>query len=216
MTESEQNQIKVLLADDHNIVRQGIQFIVEDIIENPIIFHASTLQQIREQLTENQFSIAILDAQLPDGNCITILPEIRQQQPDIRILIFTSFDEENYSVKFIKAGANGFLSKLSEEDEIRNAIQDLIEKGEYFPPLTQSLLRIAASNPNILNPLHQLSEREIEIAELYVKGLGNLEISNQLSIRQNTVSTYKKRIFEKLNITTLIELIELMRIHNQI
>lgn len=216
MTESDQNQIKVLLADDHNIVRQGIQFLVEDIIENPMVFHASTLQQIQKLLTENQFDLAILDAQLPDGNCITILPEIRQQQSDIRILIFTSFDEENYSVKFINAGANGFLSKLSEEAEIRNAIQSLIEKGEYFPPLTRSLLRIAANNPNILNPLHQLSEREFEIAGLYAKGLGNLEIANRLSIRQNTVSTYKKRIFEKLNITTLIELIELMRIHNRI
>ncbi|MFA7617376.1 MAG: response regulator transcription factor [Moheibacter sp.] len=216
MTESGPNQIKVLLADDHNIVRQGIQFIVEDIIENPMILHASSLLQIKKHLVESQIDIAILDAQLPDGNCIEILPEIRNQLPEIRLLIFTSFDEENYSVKFINAGANGFLSKLSEESEIRNAIQSLVEKGEYFPPLTQSLLRISAYNPNILNPLHQLSDREMEIAGLYAKGLGNLEIANQLSIRQNTVSTYKKRIFEKLNITTLVELMELMRIHNRI
>ncbi len=206
--------MKILLADDHNIVRQGIRLITEELIENPVFFQASSLDQIRKIISVNQLDIAILDAQLPDGNCISILPEIRRLQPSVKILIFTSFDEENYSIRFISAGANGFLSKLSEEDEIRNAISNLIEKGEYYPPLTQSLIRLAGHNPDVLNPLNQLSERELEIAILYAKGFGNLEISNRLSIRQNTVSTYKKRIFEKLKIGSIVELIELIQTYH--
>ena len=105
--------MKILLADDHNIVRQGIRLITEELIENPVFFQASSLDQIRKIISVNQLDIAILDAQLPDGNCISILPEIRRLQPSVKILIFTSFDEENYSIRFISAGANGFLSKLS-------------------------------------------------------------------------------------------------------
>ncbi len=116
----------------------------------------------------------------------------------------------------INAGANGFLSKLSEESEIRQAISELMEKGEYYSPLTQKLLKISAHNPDILNPLNQLSERELQIAVLYSKGYGNLEIANSLSLKQNTVSTFKKRIFEKLDIESLIDLINLMEIHHNI
>lgn len=213
MTSEDQNPVNVLLADDHNIVRQGIQFIVQDLLPDAVIHHAASLSQINSRLAANQIDIAILDAQLPDGNCISLLPEIRQLYPDLRIMMFTSFDEESYSVRFIHAGANGFLSKLSEEAEIRSAVSELIEKGEYYPPLTRTLLRLSANDPDRLDPLGRLSERELEIADLYSTGLGNLEIANRLSIRQNTVSTYKKRIFEKLNISTLVELIELVKIY---
>ena len=216
MNDFREKNIKFLLADDHNIVRQGIQFIIEDISENAEIFHASSIQQIREQISKNTFDIAILDAQLPDGNCIAIIPEIKKIQPEIRIMVFTSFEEENYALKFINAGANGFLSKISEEDEIRKAISEMMENGEYFSPFTKKLWELSSRNPELLNPLNQLSEREIQIAELYAKGFGNLEITNALSLKQNTVSTFKKRIFEKLNISTLVELIDLMKIHHSI
>lgn len=208
--------MKFLLADDHNIIRKGIQFIIEDLVENSVIHHASSIQQILEQIKINTIDIAILDAQLPDGNCLSLIPEIRQLQPEIKILIFTSFDEENYSVKFIKAGANGFLSKLNEEPEIRKAILQIIENGEYLPPFTKKLLELSAHNPDLLNPLNQLSERELQIAELYTKGYGNLEIANALSLKQNTISTFKKKIFEKLNVATLLELNELMKIHHHL
>jgi len=210
------NSIQFLLADDHNIVRQGIQFIIEDLIEDCEIYHASSIQQIREQIQQNPIDIAILDAQFPDGNSLSVIPEIRKLQPEIKILIFSSFEEENYSLKFINAGANGFLSKLSEEPEIRKAVSAMIENGEYFPALTQKLLELSVRNPDLLNPLKPLSERELQIAELLAKGFGNLEIANELSLKQNTVSTFKKRIFEKLNIENLVDLIDLMKIHHNV
>lgn len=213
MNQVKNDLVRILLADDHNIVRQGIRFIVEDLVENPVFFKGSNLRQIQEIIQNEVIDFAILDASFPDGNCISILPEIRRKQPEIRILIFSSFEEEKYSVKFIKAGANGFLSKLSEESEIRNAISELIKTGKYYSPITQTLLNLSKQNPNLLNPLNQLSDRELEIAKLYAKGFGNLEIANELAIRQNTVSTYKKRIFEKLNIHTLVELIDLVNTH---
>lgn len=208
--------IKFLLGDDHNIVRQGLQFVIEDAVENTEIIHASSLEQILSQVQSNSFDIAILDAQFPDGNSLSIISEIKQIQPEIKILIFTSFEEENYSLKFINEGADGFLNKLSEEAEIQNAIQEMIEKGKSFPPFTTKMLQLSDEHIALLNPLNQLTERELEIAVLYAKGLGNLEISNSLSLRQNTVSTFKKRIFEKLKVETLVDLIDLVRTHHDI
>lgn len=203
-----------LIADDHTIVRQGMQIAIEDTIDNFEIFTASSISQIHEQLEKKPIDIAILDAQLQDGNSFSIIPQIKKKYPKIKILIFTSYDEENYALKFIEAGADGFLSKLSEESEIKKAITQMVEKGKYLPPFTQKILDLSAQETDFLNPLNRLSEREIQIAELYAKGLGNLEIANILDIKQNTVSTYKKRIFDKLRINTWIELIELIKKHH--
>ena len=216
MNSSDQKFLKFLLADDHMIVRQGMQLIIEDLVENFEIQTASSLSQIREQIKLHQFDIAILDAQLQDGNCISVIPEFKQLQPDVKIMVFTSFEEENYSLKFINAGADGFLSKLSEEADIQNAVSEMIQNGKYFPPFTQKLMEISSQDRAFLNPLNRLSERELQIAELYAKGAGNLEIANTLDLKQNTVSTFKKRIFEKLNVGSLVELVELMRIHQTI
>lgn len=203
--------IKILLADDHHIVRQGIQMIIEDLINDCAIQHASSLLGIRKAFDKTAFDFAILDAQLPDGNCIELLKDFKTQSPDVKILVFTSFEEEVYALKFLEEGADGFLSKLSNEHEIETALSQLFEDGFYHSALTQTLLKLSQFQPNALNPLNQLSERELEIAVLYSKGFGNLEIANELSIRQNTVSTYKKRIFEKLGIEKMIDLIELMK-----
>lgn len=213
MQQEKMGPFKFLLADDHAIVRQGIQLIVEDLNEENEIRNASSLQQILKEVKVHSFDFAILDAQMQDGNCISILPEIKEHQPDLKILIFTSFEEETYSLKFIQAGANGFLSKTSLEFEIRNALEHLVTKGYYYPPFTEKLMAVSHQNSDILNPLNRLSEREFQIVELYAKGMGNLEIANALNLKQNTVSTFKKRIFEKLEIENLVELLELFKTH---
>lgn len=204
---------KFLVADDHTIIRQGMQIAIEDSIENSEIYTAASIAQIHEQLQKNSIDIAILDAQLQDGNSISIIPEIKTKFPHIKILVFTSFDEENYALKYLEAGADGFLSKLSDESEIKNAITQIVENGKYIPPFTQKILELSSEKTDFLNPLNRLSEREMQIAELYAKGLGNLEIANILEIKQNTVSTYKKRIFDKLQIESLVELIDLLKKH---
>jgi DNA-binding NarL/FixJ family response regulator len=163
------------------------------------------------QLTNEKFDLLILDAQFPDGISVTYIHEIKLLQPQIKILVFTSFAEEHFSLKFINAGANGFLNKLSEEQSIKLAIQNVMEQGRHYSSFTEKLLDLSKFNPLLLNPVHHLSERELEIAKLLVNGYGNLEIANTLNIKQNTVSTFKKRIFEKLNINSIIDLIEIIK-----
>lgn len=216
MGESRDIKMSILVADDHLIVRQGIQLIVEELFPQAQILHAATLHQILGMVQIHPIDLIILDAQFPDGVAISIIPEIKRVNSHIKILIFTSFEEEHYSLKFIEAGADGFLSKMGSEDEIRNAVSEVVSTGKHYPPLTASLLKVAKYNPNLSNPLLSLTDREVEIAILLAEGLGNLEIANLLSLKQNTISTFKKRIFQKLQIENLVELVKIVSIHHSL
>lgn len=212
MTELKKN--KWLLADDHSIVRQGIELLLTDMFPDAEVVHASQLQQIQDVLQNHSIDFAIFDAQFPDGNILQILSECKKQNPDLIILIFSSFEEEQYALKFIHAGANGYLSKLADEETLQQALMSLSTDGTYLSDTVQKLILNSLQNPASQNPLNRLTERERQIAQLYAQGLGNLEIANELDLKQNSVSTFKKRILEKLNLKTTLELIDFIRKDN--
>ncbi|RKS97950.1 LuxR C-terminal-related transcriptional regulator [Chryseobacterium defluvii] len=212
----ENKEIVFLLADDHSIVRQGMALTINEIVPNAKIYQTSSLQQIVEEVQVKGIEIAIIDAHFPGGNSLHILPQIKSVNPDIKILIFSGLEEDLYALKYINAGANGYLSKLSEEEEVKWAIRSIIHKGKYVSAVVQNLLVQFANDPNAINPLSHLTKRELQIAEMYAEGYGNLEIANHLDIKQNTVSTIKKNIFDKLKIENLVELIDLIKTHHKI
>ncbi|MCS3868491.1 DNA-binding NarL/FixJ family response regulator [Chryseobacterium ginsenosidimutans] len=214
MNELDNKSINFLLADDHSLIRQGVLFVLEDIGFDYEVFQASTLQQALEAVRTHAIDIAIIDAHFPDGNSLSILPEIKKISPEIKVLIFTGIDENVHSLKYINAGANGFLSKMNEEDEIEQAILKIKNEGEYISPVTQALLMNSLHNGKQIDPLSSLTERELQIARMYAEGHGNLEIAGKLDVKQNTVSTIKKRIFDKLKIENIVELIELIKDHS--
>lgn len=211
MNNLDSKTVNFLLADDHSLIRQGIEFLIEEIGFEGEIFHASTLQKVLETVGTQQIEIAVIDAIFPDGNSLNVISKIKDLNPEIKILIFSGVDESIQSIKYINAGANGFLSKLSEENEIKEAILKIHQSGKYISSITQGLLIDSLQNRNIINPLQKLTERELEIAEMYAKGYGNLEIANKLNIKQNTVSTIKKRIFDKLHIENILDLAALIK-----
>ncbi|PWW26691.1 response regulator transcription factor [Chryseobacterium sp. AG844] len=215
-TPIQNKEIIFLLADDHSIVRQGMEIVISDIVPNAKVYQTSSLHQVLELIESKGIEIAVIDAHFPDGNSLHILPQMKSVNPDIKILIFTGLEEELHGLKFIKAGADGYLSKLSEEEDVRKAITTFIEKGEYFSELLRNLLVQFVYNPDLISPLNSLTKREMQIAELYAEGYGNLEISNSLNIKQNTVSTIKKNIFEKLKIENMVELVDLVKTHHKL
>ncbi|WP_263602449.1 response regulator transcription factor [Chryseobacterium sp. PET-29] len=214
MINKEEEKLFFLLADDHMLIRQGMIFILDAAGINYEAFHASNFRQIRECINDNPIHIAIIDAHFPEGNSLQIITEIKEKKPEIKILIFSGIDENIHALKYLNAGADGFLSKLSEEKEIEEAIFSIIEKGEYISPVTQALLMNSLNNRNLVNPLLSLTERELEIARMYAAGYGNLEIANMLDVKQNTISTIKKRMFKKLKIENIVKLIELVKNHS--
>lgn len=205
--------LEILLADDHQIVRQGLELLISEQHEDLNVSHASTLLEVQSLVKDTDYDLIVLDAQFSDGNSLSILREVSESQKDPRILMFTSFQEANYSIRFLKEGATGFLSKASEEPQIVEAIASMLETGTYLPPLTQQLLSLGRRGEEIINPLSKLSDREMEVAQLLAEGKGNLEISATLDLKQNTVSTFKRRIFEKLEIESMVDLLEIMRLH---
>lgn len=213
MTPLESKSINFLLADDHSLIRQGVVFIIEEMELDCEIYQASNLHQTLEFINKFPIDIAIIDANFPDGNSLNVLPEIKKISPDTKILIFTGIDEGPQSLKYLTAGANGFLSKMNDEEEIKDAILKMVNSGAYISPITQALLIDSIRNPAVSNPLLLLTERELQIAKMYAEGQGNLEIANSLDVKQNTVSTLKKRIFDKLEIENIVELIELIKDH---
>lgn len=205
-----------VIADDHSIVRQGVSYIVKELYNGANVLLASNFSEIFNLLESEKVDLLILDVNFPDGTSLNILPLIKKSQPDIKILIFTAFDEDIYAIRYINAGANGFLNKLSNEDEIKFAIQSVMSTGRY----TSQYIKDKIIDSFILkipqNPFEQLSNREIEITKLMVEGFGNIEICAELDLRKTTVSTYKKRIFEKLGIKNLSELYQLFNLYAKI
>lgn len=208
-------EISFLIADDHTVVRQGVALIIRELYEKATIFQVDSYTSIIEVLKNQTIDILILDINFPDGNSVKVVPEAKKLQPNIKILVFSAFDESVYALRFFNAGANGYLSKLSKEEEIKAAIVSLVNDGKYISSHTKEKILDSYLLGKKTNPLEHLSNREIEISRLLVKGFGNLEISNTLHIQKTTVSTYKKRIFEKLQIDNLASLFELFHFFNE-
>lgn len=202
-----------LIADDHSIVRQGISLVVKELFSNAVIHSAGSFKETLKVVKETKQDILILDINFPDGNSINIIPEIKTIQPELKILIFTAYDESIYAMRYLNAGASGYLNKGCSEDEMKLAIKSMISTGKYVTQTVKDRILDSYISKTPINPLEKLSIREVEVSRLLIKGYGNLEISELLQIKKTTVSTFKNRVFEKLEIDNLAALIELFQLY---
>ena len=207
------NSYTFLIADDHSVVRQGISLVVKELFSKAVIYTAGSFKDTLKIVKETKLDLLILDINFPDGNSINIIPEVKTIQPDIKILIFTAFDESIYAMRYLNAGASGFLNKGCSEDEIKQAIESMVATGKYVTQTIKDRILDSYISKTPINPLEKLSIREVEVARLLIKGYGNLEISELLQIKKTTVSTFKNRVFEKLEIDNLAALIELFQLY---
>ena len=204
-----------LIADDHSIVRNGLALVIKSTFDNVVLYQAANFDEIKNQVAEIKIDLLILDINFPEGNTLSILPQLKTLQPNMKILIFTSYDEDVYALRYIRAWADGYLSKLCSPEEIQLAITRIMTEGKYMSSILNTKIIDSFMLKTTDNPLEKLSERELEIATLLVKGFGNLEISNELNLKTTTVSTYKARIFEKLEVTNLPALIQKFELYKE-
>jgi len=205
------NNRKILLADDHSVVRHGISLILKESFENLVIAHADDFLKVLSQIKEQTFDLIVLDISIPEGKGIQMVEIIKEIQPDVKILIFSAHEEELYALRYLKAGADGYLNKLSSDVEFKEAFSSMIKNGNYVSQSIKNKIVSNTLNKKSDNPLEALSNRELEIARLLVRGEGNLEIANKLKLQNSTVSTYKNRIFEKLTINNTVALVTLLK-----
>ncbi|UIR56482.1 response regulator transcription factor [Sphingobacterium sp. SRCM116780] len=209
---------KILIADDHSIVRLGVSVIIKEVIPDCVITQAQDYNEVLDLLQKENFDLLLLDINMPGGNNIRVVKEILEIQSSIKILVFSSYDESLYALRYIEAGAAGYVNKSTAMSEVGNAILTIKERGKYMSDEVKDLyvkkLTQSKSKINTLNPLSRLSNREVDVAKYLTQGYGIIEVSTTLELSPSTVSTYKSRIFEKLNVSNIPELIEIFRIHS--
>ncbi len=207
---------KILIADDHGVVRLGLSMIIKKLRPHAVIDLVSDYKEVMQIIKAKTFDLVILDLNMPNGNFQEALQAIRIKDPATKVMIFSSQDESIYAVRYLKMGADGFLHKDSGEDVINRALVKMLDQGRYMSEEVKDSLIYGKLNKQEtpINPLEMLSEREMEIAECMVAGDAPKEISSKLNIHASTVSTYKSRVFEKLNIQSIADLIKIFNFHN--
>jgi RNA polymerase sigma factor (sigma-70 family) len=204
--------LNIVVADDHDIVRQGIRFTLSNKYDIDILAEASSYNELLSILESKQedIDLLILDLNLGDKSGIETISLLHNQYPKIKILVLSMYPQEPYALQSIQAGAYGYVSKEAIADELQNAIGYIINGKKYIHQdiLDTLPLDVDLDNIKLQNPLETLSSREYEVFMLISEGLTYKEISQRLGLSPKTVSTYRSRILEKLSLSNTNQLIQ--------
>ncbi len=194
---------RILIADDHAVVRAGLRQLLAADSAVDDIGEASTGQQTLERLREGHWDLLILDIAMPDRGGLDILKHVRAGYPDTRILILSGFPERQYGINVLRAGAHGFLGKDSAPEELSKAVHAILAGRRYISPTMSELLISEIDGSDADKPMHlQLSEREFQFFCKLASGAAVSDIARELCLSVKTVSTYRSRVLEKLNFKT--------------
>ncbi len=199
--------ITVLIVDDHTIVRQGLKQILAETSDVVVTAEAQDGQEAIEKVRQNGYDVVLLDVAMPGADGLSVMRVLKQEKPSLAVLVLSAYPEEQYAVRFLKAGAAGYLTKESASDELILAIRKVAQGGKY---VTQSLAeRLAGSLAlDAERPPHEaLSNREYQVMRMIASGKTVGEIAEELSLSVKTVSTYRTRILKKLQLSNNADII---------
>lgn len=198
--------IQVAIVDDHQIVRTGFRELLSEDASINIAFEAATGDEALEKLRITQCGVLLLDISLPGKSGVDVLRAVRQRYPEIKVLILSGFPEESYALAMIKNGANGYLCKDCEREELLRAIHMVSAGRRYVSPRTAELLADEMSGERS-GVLHEtLSDRELQVFLRLARGESVSAIAGQLHLSVKTISTYRSRVTDKLNVASNAEL----------
>lgn len=203
--------IKVLVVDNHPIVRKGIYSLFEASPEIQIVASVDNGKELFEYVSKNAVDVIISEIDLPGLNGITALRTLKREFSDVKVIIFSSHPEEVYAVSTIKAGASGYLPKSVDTNTIKEAIFKVFNGGIYISNNLAQRLAFDETGNKPSKLYKKLSTREVEVLKLLTSGRKNKEIAQELEINEKTVSTYKARLLKKLNVTNIVDLINQAR-----
>jgi two-component system, NarL family, invasion response regulator UvrY len=200
------DKIKIIIADDHAIVREGLKQIVAEEKDMLVCGEAEDAASLMELLKKEKWSIVVLDINMPGKSGLEALKDIKQFYPDLPVLILSMFSEDQYGLRAIKAGASGYLKKVSAPTELVVAIRKIVSGRKYInSSLAEKLAESLGTEKNTF--LHdKLSDREYQIMCNIALGKSAEEIAVELSLSINTIYTYRNRILEKMSMKSNVEL----------
>jgi DNA-binding NarL/FixJ family response regulator len=198
--------IKILIVDDHPVVREGIGAMLKHEPDFKIVGEAANGLEALEQARELSPDVILMDLRMPEMDGVEAITKIKEAKPEIKFIILTTYSDDEYIFKGIAAGARAYLLKDAPRDELFKAIRAVSRGESLIQPVVASrvldkLAELSRKNPGA----ETLSEREVEVLRLMAKGVSNSNIAEELSITQSTVKTHITNIFQKLNVTTRTE-----------
>jgi len=207
-------RIRIFLADDHDLVRDGLKALLAGIPDILISGEAATGKELFERLKQGLPDVLVLDLSLPDMSGIEIIRIMSREYPDVRVLVLSMHTGEEFILSAVKAGAKGYVPKNTSRNELVEAIYTVHRGEEFFGQaisriLVKSYLRNTAETPVPQDdPVDSLSEREKEVIRLSAEGLSNSKISETLKISIRTVETHKNHVMKKLGLKSTVELVK--------
>jgi len=199
-------KIKILIADDHAIVREGLKQIVAEEKDILVAGEAGNAAELMELLEKEKWSLVVLDINMPGKSGLEALKDIKRLYPDLPVLILTMFSEDQYGIRAIKAGASGYLKKVSAPTELVIAIRKIVSGGKYINPSLAEKLAEKFGDTDKAALHEKLSDREYQIMCNIALGKTAEDIAQDLSLSINTVYTYRNRILEKMSMKSNVEL----------
>ncbi len=198
---------RVVIADDHTIVREGLQQVLAAAGDFTVVAEAQNGAQVMQCVREHDFDVLVLDMSMPGKSGIELIKQVHSEKPKLRILILSMHEEEQYAVRALKAGAAGYLTKESASAQLVAAMRKVASGGAYITAAVAEQFALGAMASHSGPPHAALSDREYQVFEKLVAGKTITEIADQLNLSVKTVSTHKARIMQKMNMTNPAELI---------
>lgn len=198
-------KIRVLLADDHHIVRAGIHQLLESAKDMQVIAEAGDGEEAQALIQKHKPDVAVLDIQMPKASGIEVTRWVRSHVPEVGVLILTAYDDDPYVMAVLQAGANGYVLKTANADELIQAVRDVHEgKSALDPAVTRKLMSNLFKQPE-KPPVEPLTDRELDVLRLTAKGFTNKAIGVQLDISDRTVQGHLAHIFAKMQASSRTE-----------
>lgn len=199
--------IRIVIADDHAIVREGLKRIVADAGDLEVIDEAGDGTGVMKIVREQELEVLVLDLSMPGRSGMELIKLVRSEQPKIRILVLSMHQELQYAVRAIKSGASGYLTKESAPGQLVQAIRKVASGGAYISAEVAEQLALGAMPGGQALPHSTLSDREFEVFRLLVDGVSVSEIAARLSVSVKTVSSHKANLMQKMGLANQTELI---------
>lgn len=204
---------RILIADDHALVRKGLEMIIRSAFSPCEIAYAENGDEVFQAVRKNTYDLAILDLNMPDTDALALFQQVMAFQPALKVLICSMNPEKIFAMRYLKMGAAGYVEKSAKDDILEKAIRTVLNGRKYFSEDMLDQIVGAVQNKDQANPFDRLTEREFAIALHLIKGLSVGEIAQLVKVHTSTIGTQRARILEKTGVQNIMELNQLARTH---